>query len=194
MLGSTANGPFEPSEWVGRFAGLVPPAGHVLDIAAGNGRHSRLFRELGHPVTAIDRDVSRFRGLPGIEAIEADLEDGSPWPISSRFDGVVVTNYLWRPILGNIVAAVADGGVLIYETFAAGNEVYGKPSRPEYLLRPGELLTVSASLRVVAYSHGVVHRPRPAAVQRICAVRSLEPQPLDESSRSALRSKAEFCV
>ena len=179
MPQGAANSPIEPSEWVSRFAGLVPRNGPVLDVAAGSGRHSRLFRGLGHPVTAIDRDASRLRGLAGINAIEADLEDGSPWPISCRFDGVVVTNYLWRPIFGKIVAAVAEGGVLIYETFAAGNEIYGRPFRQEYLLRPGELLTATDSLRVVAYAHGVVHRPRPAVVQRICAVRSAEPRPLD---------------
>ena len=179
MSRGTANSFLEPSEWVRRFARLVPPGRPVLDIAAGNGRHSRFFQELGHPVTAIDQDTSRLRGLPGIKAIEADLEDGSPWPVRCRFGGVVVTNYLWRPILEEIVAAVADGGVLIYETFAAGNEVYGKPFRQEYLLRPGELLSVACNLRVIAYTHGLVHRPGPAVVQRICAVRSSKPQSLD---------------
>ncbi len=165
-----------PSEWVKRFAGLVPDGRPVLDLAAGNGRHSRLLRDLGHPVTAIDRDTARLAELPGLTVIQADLEDGSPWPIEGRFGGVVVTNYLHRPILPEIVWAVADGGVLIYETFAVGNEAFGKPSRPDFLLRPGELLEAAKGLAVVAYENGLVRSPRPAVVQRICAVRSAQLQ------------------
>ena len=167
-----ASGP--PSAWVERFSALIPEGGAVLDLACGSGRHSRLFLELGHPVTALDRDVSRLAPLSqseGLEVIEADLEDGSDFPLAGReFAGVVVTNYLHRPLLPAIVAAVAPGGCLIYETFARGNERFGKPSNPNFLLAPGELLeAVRGQLRVLAYEDLIVEVPRPAAVQRICA-------------------------
>jgi len=151
----------------------MPAGGTVLDVACGDGRHTRYFLSLGHPVVAIDRDVSGVVGS-GAQVIEADLEDGSPFPVPGRrFEGVVVTNYLWRPILGAIVAAVAPGGVLIYETLAAGNERFGRPRRPDFLLQPGELLeAVRAGFRVVGYEDVVVDEPRPAAVQRICAIRT----------------------
>jgi SAM-dependent methyltransferase len=163
-----------------RFATLAPPGGAVLDLACGNGRHARLFRRLGHDVTAVDRDAGALAALAGdggIETLRADLEDGSPWPTGERrFAAVVVANYLHRPLLPRIVAAVDDGGVLIYETFAAGNERFGRPSNPDFLLRPGELLeAVRGTLRVVAFEDGRVETPRPAAVQRICAVRTLDP-------------------
>ena len=163
----------EPSPWIVRFAPLVPAAGTVLDVACGGGRHTQFFLSRGHAVVAVDRDVSAVIGS-GAEVIEADLEDGSPFPLAGRrFDGVVVTNYLWRPILPAIVDAVAPGGVLLYETFAAGNERFGRPRRPEFLLAPGELLeAVGAGFRVVGYEDVVVDEPRPAAVQRICAVRT----------------------
>jgi SAM-dependent methyltransferase len=164
-----------PSPWIRRFAGRVP-AGPVLDLAAGGGRHSRLFLSLGHPVTAVDRDLAGLAALagePGFEAIAADLEDGSPWPLGlRRFAGVIVTNYLYRPILPAIVAAVAPGGILLYETFARGNERFGKPSNPAFLLEPGELIdAVADSLEILAYEHGEVTEPRPAVMQRIAATR-----------------------
>lgn len=164
----------QPSAWVARFAGRVPRGGAVLDLACGGGRHARLFRARGHPVTLVDRDLSGvadLRGLDGVEAVEADLEDGRAFPLAGRrFAGVVVTNYLHRPLLPDLVAAVAPGGVLVYETFARGNEAYGKPSNPAFLLAPGELLDATRGrLRVRAYEDLVVHEPKPAAVQRICA-------------------------
>ena len=161
-----------PSAWIARFAPLVPAGAPVLDLAAGAGRHSRLFALLGHPVTAVDRDTAGLQGLTGIEAITADLENGNPWPLGARrFGGVIVTNYLHRPILDAIVAAVADGGVLLYETFAVGNERFGKPSNPDFLLRPGELLDVARGrLRVIAYEDLQVASPKQAMVQRIAAV------------------------
>lgn len=170
-----------PSDWIARYAtlvpGRVPDGGTVLDVAAGSGRHTRLFRRLGHPVVAIDIDpagLADLAGDPDVEILRHDLEDGSPWPFAGRlFAGVVVTNYLWRPILPNIVASVAPGGALLYETFAAGNERFGKPSNPDFLLRPGELLeAVQGRLRVVAYEDIEVAMPRPAMVQRIAAVRA----------------------
>ena len=167
--------PSEPSAWVCRFAPYLPDGGPVLDLACGAGRHARLFLERGHPVTAVDRDLSGIAdtiGRPGLEALEIDLEDGRPFPLAGRrFAGVVVTNYLYRPLFPALVAAVAPGGALIYETFAKGNEGFGRPRRPEHLMNPGELLeAVRGRLRVIAYEDLIVTAPRPAAIQRICAV------------------------
>jgi SAM-dependent methyltransferase len=167
------HGPGTPSEWVTRFAHLVPPDGSVLDLAAGRGRHARYFLERGYSVVALDRDVSRMADLAGrAEVIEADLEDGSPWPLGARrFDGVVVANYLYRPRFAAIRDAVAPGGVLLYETFGSGNEAYGKPRNPDHLLKPGELIElVRGALDVIAYECGLVERDAgPAVIQRICA-------------------------
>ena len=155
----------------------------MLDLAAGGGRHTRLFLARGHRVTALDRDVSGLqdlRALPDCEVVQADLEDGSPWPLADRrFGAVVVTNYLWRPLFPHIVAAVDSAGVLLYETFAVGHEAYGPPRNPNFLLRPGELLeAVRGELQIVAYEHGAKEEPRPAVIQRICALRSDRPVPL----------------
>ncbi|HWH82803.1 MAG TPA: class I SAM-dependent methyltransferase [Burkholderiaceae bacterium] len=160
-----------PSAWVQRWSHLVPAGASVLDVACGSGRHVRWFAARGGRVTGVDRDASATAPLAAIaEIVIADIEAG-PWPFADRtFDAVVVTNYLWRERLGEIVAAVAPGGVLIYETFAIGHERFGKPSNPAFLLRPGELLQAAAVLRVVAYEDGVEAAP-PRAVQRIVARR-----------------------
>ena len=165
----------EPSAWVARFAPLVPRGGTVLDLASGNGRHTRYFLQRGHDVVAVDRDLSGIADLarnPRVEVLRIDLEADEPFPPADRrFDGVVVTNYLHRPLLPGLVSAVEVGGVLIYETYARGNERFGSPTNPDFLLQPGELLeVVRGRLRVVAYEDLVVDEPRPAAVQRICAV------------------------
>ena len=165
-----------PSPWIERFTPLIRDGGGVLDLACGRGRHLRFFLERGFRVVAVDRDVSGLsdlRGHPHLEIVEADLEDGRPFPLATRaFDAVVVANYLYRPLLARLVDAVAPGGLLLYETFAKGNERFGRPANPHYLLDPGELLrAVSGNLRVLAYEDLVVERPRPAAVQRICARR-----------------------
>lgn len=160
-----------PSAWVERFASLVVGSGTVLDIACGSGRHAALFARLGHRVTALDRDISRLADTAAIEVIETDLEDEKPWPLPGRrFDGIVVTNYLHRPLFPILVDSLAPGGVLIYETFALGNEKFGRPRNPDFLLRNNELLDAFAGkLTVVAYEGGVVNRPTPAVIQRIVA-------------------------
>jgi SAM-dependent methyltransferase len=166
-----------PSAWIARHAHLVPAAGPVLDLAAGGGRHTRYFKDLGHGVTAVDRDLSGLADLAGdarIEVIAADLEGGAPWPLGSRrFAGIVVTNYLHRPLFPKIAAALLPGGVLLYETFGLGNERFGKPRNPDFLLRPGELLGFAEAegLVVRAYRCGAVAAPRPAVLQRIVAAR-----------------------
>lgn len=171
------------SAWVRRFAHLVPEGSTVLDLACGGGRHTRLFLERGNRVVAVDRDTSHLRdleGRAGLEVIEADLEAGGGLPFAgAQFGGVVVTNYLHRPILADIVAAVAPDGVLIYETFAAGNERFAGPSRSDFLLQPAELWhAVQGRLRVVAYEDLVVDDPRPAAMQRIAALNGDEAPPV----------------
>lgn len=167
-----------PSAWIARFAPLVPAGGPVLDLAAGGGRHTRLFLGRGHPVVALDRDVSALAriGHPQLEVVTADLEAGGAFPLAGRrFAAVVVANYLHRPLLPALVEAVAPagagpGGLLLYETFARGNEAFGRPSNPDFLLAPGELLeAVRGRLRVLAYEDLTVSVPRPAAVQRIAA-------------------------
>jgi SAM-dependent methyltransferase len=162
-----------PSAWMVRWSGLVPAGGRVLDIACGNGRHSRLFATRGHPVEAVDRDPALLAGLAGIPGVStrcADLEGGQ-WPfLGDRFAGIVVANYLHRPLFPHLLAALAPGGVLIYETFAAGNERYGRPSNPAFLLNPGELLDlVRGRLKVIAFEELDISEPRPAVVQHICA-------------------------
>ena len=171
-----------PSSWIARHAHLVPKAGPVLDLAAGGGRHARYFKALGYAVVAVDRDVSGLADLAGdaqIEVIAADLEGGAPWPLGERrFAGIVVTNYLHRPLLPAIAAALLPGGVLLYETFGIGNEKFGKPSNPDFLLRPGELLDFAETEGFVVrgYACGEVTEPRPAVLQRIVAVKGRHPR------------------
>jgi SAM-dependent methyltransferase len=156
---------------------LVPLGAAVLDVACGSGRHVRWFAARGHAVTAVDRDAAAVDPLRGLaEVVIADIEAG-PWPLSGqRFGAVVVTNYLWRPLMPVIVDSVAPGGVLIWETFAVGNAAFGKPSNPDFLLQPGELLAAAQGLRVVAYEDGLLREPD-RCVQRIAAVREALPTP-----------------
>ena len=190
-----------PSDWIRRWSHLLPDGAPVLDVACGAGRHLRWFAGRGHPVTGVDRDAQALtlasqtvlapaaaiapgaRGtattIPSAtELLQADIESGPwPWP-GRRFGAVVVTNYLWRPLLPTLVDSVAPGGVLLYETFAVGQETIGRPARPDFLLRPGELLAACAGLRVVAFEDGFepAAAARPARfVQRIAAVREEVP-------------------
>jgi len=166
-----------PSPWITRFAPLVRPGGTVLDLACGGARHGRYFLDRGHPVVLVDRDIDAASALAGNtgEVIAADLEDGSPWPFAGRtFAAVVVVNYLHRPLFPRLIEAVEAGGVLLYDTFARGNERFNRPRNPDHLLRAGELLeAVKDHLHVVAYEHGIVENaPIPGVKQRICAVKA----------------------
>ena len=163
-----------PSAWVCRFARLITPGGAVLDLACGLGRHARYLAGRGYRVEAVDRDSASLTALAGVAGITprcADLE-GAPWPYEAgRFDGIVVSNYLYRPLVAAMLGALRPGGVLIYETFALGNEKFGRPSNPEFLLRPNELLHwVEGRLQVLAFEQGMVELPKPAVIQRICAI------------------------
>lgn len=171
------NAPFalSPSSWVVRFAPLIPAGGRVLDLACGRGRHARYLAGLGRQVEAVDRDgeaLASLADMPGINTRLLDLEGGG-WPyFGQAFDAVVVTNYLYRPLLPQIMSLLDEHAVLIYETFMMGNELLGKPDNPAYLLRKGELLeAVRGRFNVVAFEQGRVETPRPAMIQRICAMR-----------------------
>lgn len=160
-----------PSDWVLRWAPLIIPGGTALDLACGSGRHVRWLAAQGFRVTGVDRNVEALAPLAEVaEVITADLEADGPWPLAGRrFDAIVVTNYLWRPRFADLLSLLADDGLLIYETFAAGNEALGRPARPDFLLQRGELLQRCAGLRVVAYEDGRLDNP-PRCVQRIAAL------------------------
>ncbi len=173
-----------PSPWIVRFAHLVPAGARVLDVASGYGRHALVFAARGARVVAIDRDaaaLATLSGSAGIETRQADLEGGA-WPLDGeRFDAIVVSHYLHRPLFPHLRAALAEDGALLYETFAQGNEAYGRPSNPAFLLRQGELLELAATprpLTVVAFEQGLtVIGDRPAVLQRLAAVGSARPWP-----------------
>jgi SAM-dependent methyltransferase len=158
-----------PSAWVVRWAPLMT-RGRVLDLACGSGRHASFLAGLGHEVTAVDREP---QSLESIRFLHADLEDGSPWPLpGEQFQGIVVANYLHRPLFPLIERSLAPGGVLIYETFMRGNERFGKPSNPAFLLEPGELWRAFAGLHLIAFEQGRSLEPKPSMRQRLCARRS----------------------
>jgi SAM-dependent methyltransferase len=170
-MASASHGDLPASAWVQRWSPLVAPGGSVLDVACGRGRHLRWFAARGCRVSGVDRDAAGLQAQQGIgELVVADLENG-PWPLPGRrFDAVVVTNYLWRALMPTLVESVAEGGVLIYETFAYGNASVGKPSNPHFLLQPGELLHLAQGLRIVAFEDGFLGAPE-RFVQRVAAVR-----------------------
>jgi SAM-dependent methyltransferase len=163
-----------PSAWVTRFAPTIRSGGRVLDLAAGSGRHARRLAAMGFDVTAVDRDVEGLAGFPG-RIVALDLEGGRAWSLGGEWDAIVVTNYLHRPLFAALAGALGENGLLLYETFAAGNERFGKPSNPDFLLRPGELLGALAALTIVAFEQGAVAAPRPAVVQRLAARRGAWP-------------------
>lgn len=165
-----------PSPWVLRFAPRMAAGCRILDLACGSGRHSRLFLDRGHPVLAVDRDLARLAALadhPGLETLQCDLEEGgTPGFLKRGFGGIVVTNYLFRPLFPALLGALAPGGLLLYETFARGNERFGRPRNPDFLLAEGELLDwLHPQLEVLAYESLEVSEPKPAVVQRIAALR-----------------------
>lgn len=171
------------SPWVRRFAGLIPAKSRVLDLACGGGRHARHVANLGHAVLAVDKDVTALAAAPtpNLTPLCFDLEltdsaSHADWPLlPGQFGGIIVTNYLHRPLMQDLVASLCDGGVLIYETFAKDNGLFGKPSNPDFLLMPGELLNLAAlrpDLHVLAFEDGYVSEPKPAMVQRICLIRA----------------------
>jgi SAM-dependent methyltransferase len=166
----------KPSDWVRRFAPLIRESGRALDLAAGAGRHTRMLLDMGLSVTAVDRNIEELRSLagPGCDVRAIDLEtgdaDSAMRQIGGGYDGIVVANYLHRPLLRPLAQALGPGGVVIYETFMVGNERFGRPCNPDFLLRPGELLDAFAALTVVGFEQGETSRPRPAVIQRIAAV------------------------
>jgi SAM-dependent methyltransferase len=178
-----------PSPWIERFAPLVAPGSRVLDVACGEGRHARLFARLGHRVVAVDRDTAALAAIAGeanVQARELDLETGRPVFAGERFDAIVVANYLHRPLLAELIAVLAADGVLLYETFGRGNEAFGRPRNPEFLLAENELLErVSPAMTVVAFEQGLVAAPAAAVVQRLAAVGRGRPWPPELPDRSA---------
>lgn len=192
LLRSPEHGDLPASGWVRRWSHLLAPGARVLDVACGQGRHVRWLAARGHTVTGIDRDPTALLALADLAAtglvhtVQADIEN-APWPLAAHgvphaFDAVVVTNYLWRPLLPTILQSVAPGGVLLYETFAHGHARVGRPARPEFLLQPGELLQVCAGLRIVAFEDGFCAPPE-RYVQRIAAVRE-RPHTPDSTTES----------
>ncbi|WP_201721419.1 class I SAM-dependent methyltransferase [Polynucleobacter asymbioticus] len=165
------------SPWVKRFASLAPKNSLVLDLACGGGRHARLFADLGYPVLAVDQDVSQVSQTKEGRIISQAMDlESDEWPLQGKvFGAIVVTNYLFRPHLDRLPEMLEEGGILIYETFAQGNAQFGRPSNPNFLLKPGELLTLAAhhGLKVVAYEDLYVDDPKPAMVQRLCAVKGV---------------------
>ena len=186
---STHHGLEPPSGWVKRWAHLLPSnesvvdheSLQVLDLACGHGRHMQFLAGLGHTVLGVDRNAEALKTASQWgETLQADIENAE-WPLEGRsFKGVVVTNYLWRDLFPQLLNSVAEGGVLIYETFSQGNQVFGKPSRPEFLLQPGELLQLCSDLKTVAFEEGFVPSPD-RLIQRVVAIRvpsGLEPAAL----------------
>jgi SAM-dependent methyltransferase len=186
----------QPSPWIARFRHLIAPGATVLDLAAGCGRHGRLLREHGADVTFIDRDTTPLADLIGqtrARVIEADLEDGpAPFgpegPLAGlRFDAAVVVNYLYRPLLPGLIETLAPGGVLLYETFARGNEAYSRPRNPDHLLKSGELLAaVAGRMQVIGYEHGIIEAADvPGVKQRLCAIKDLDGSERDDGDPAA---------
>lgn len=169
--------PEAPSPWVTQHAALIKSGGRVLDLACGSGRHAIWLAQQGYQVDAIDRDVTAVSSMSDINNIQvqiADLEASEAYLFNQHYDGIVVSRYLYRPLLKTLASILNSNGVLIYETFMLGNELLGKPSNPDFLLLPDELLEVySPLLKVVAFEQGEVSQPKPAVMQRICAVNTL---------------------
>ena len=163
----------EPYIWVAAHLPRVAAGGAVLDLACGGGRHTRLALEQDYRVMAVDINIDKLADImdqPNLAVLEADLENGH-WPLgNAQFDGIIVTNYLHRPLFGHILAALAPGGVLIYETFMTGNEAHGRPTNPEFLLREDELMDVCQNLDIIGFEQGLEQEPKLAVKQKIVAI------------------------
>ncbi len=176
----------EPSAWVIRFQPLIASGGRVLDLAAGGGRHIRFLLEQGHQVVALDRNaepLAPFAENPACTVIEADLEDGTPWPLAGQtFDAVLVVNYLHRPLFDTLIGALNPGGLFLYETFALGNEAYNRPRNPDHLLKSGELLDAAqGKLQIIGYEHGIIDGDQcPGVKQRLAGVKDLDNSTRDD--------------
>ncbi len=170
---STHVKPLAPSPWVMMCCQEIPAGATVLDLACGQGRHAIYLRDHGYSVTALDRDITAVQDIGGIEVIEADLENNNSWPLGNRmFDAVVVVNYLHRPLFSSLLSAVKRGGVLIYETFMEGQQAYGRPTNPDFLLQSGELKRViGEAFDIIQFEEGYASEPTPNVKQRICACR-----------------------
>lgn len=165
------------SEWVRRYYRQFPKNGFILDLAGGTGRHARFLSQKGFKILLVDNQISKAKDLQnveGIKLVECDLEDGNSLPFpASTFQGIVVTNYLYRPIFPQLLCLLEVGGILIYETFAVGHEKYGRPTNPDYLLKSGELINlVSPQMRVIAYEEHSITRPTKAYVQSLVAAKN----------------------
>ncbi len=162
------------SEWVKRFYSQIPKNGLILDLAGGSGRHTRFLAQKGFKLILLDNQIAKAKHLQNVENIELmeyNVEGGSSLPfLTSSFKGIVVTNYLYRPIFPQLICLLDDGGVLIYETFAVGHEKYGRPTNPDFLLKSGELISrISPQMRIIAYEERLITWPAKAYVQRIAA-------------------------
>lgn len=168
----------KPSSWMVKYAPLIANGGRVLDLACGRGRHAIWLAQLGYQVDALDRDTATVSGMIGINNINvhvADIEANDAYLCGQQYDGIIVSRYLYRPLLSTLAEILNPDGVLIYETFMTGNERYGKPSNPDFLLLPDELLeTYSPLLKIIAFEQGEETEPRPAVMQRICAIKATE--------------------
>ena len=175
MVNQNFTAPIGPSSWLQRHSSIIPHSGPILDIAAGSGRHTQYLLDKGHTVVSIDKDVSRLDQLksPRLSIAQVDLESPNPWPFKGDvFTAIVVTNYLHRPLFPQIIESLAVGGLLVYETFAIGNEKFGKPTNPDYLLKANELIQLTLGhLHILAYEDLTIDQPKPAQIQRICASR-----------------------
>ncbi len=173
-----------PSPWIERWSHLIPPCSEVLDLACGHGRHMHFLQQQGHRVLGVDRDVQALHTASTYgQVLQADVENAAwPLPLTQRFDAVVVTNYLWRPLWPSLIRCLKPGGVLLYETFSEGNETVGRPARPEFLLRRGELLQLCADLHVVAFEQGFATTPE-RYIQRIAAIATQENAPWPLATR-----------
>ena len=165
----------KPNKWVECYSSLIPSGGSVLDLACGSGRHTGMLLNKGYQVTAVDIDTTLIKqnfSNKNLNIVKCDLESLSFWPFEKNsFLGIIVVNYLHRPLFSKIIESLREEGVLVYQTFADGHSRYGKPKNPDYLLKRGELKTVFDSMKIISYQHGYLSYPSQSIIQRICCVK-----------------------